>query len=343
MTDLAPHELRILVAVEEERSFTAAATRLGTTQSAVSHAVRACERKLGAVLFDRGRHGARPTDAGARAVAYARRVLRLLEAMGPEVRGTGADGPLTGTLRIAAFRSAAAHLLPLVLARLAERHPGLGTHVRIVREVGRGAAGEVADGRADLGLATLDATAPPPVPGLVAVRLYEETYALAHPQGHPAPRELPLVDWDENCGSYTRDWWRQQDWIPPATVDVEDDTVALSLVAQGLGMAIMPRTALLGAPAGLAVTELGACPPSRSVGYVTTPELAGTAAVRALIRELREVRLPGGVTVARPSTVARPAAAAAQPESAARPAVMPAQPWTASRSARNSPASASRV
>ncbi|MFI8457338.1 LysR family transcriptional regulator [Kitasatospora sp. NPDC085464] len=341
MTDLAPHELRILVAVDEERSFTAAATRLETTQSAVSHAVRACERKLGAVLFDRGRHGARPTDAGARAVAYARRILRLLDAMGPEVRGAGADGPLTGTLRIAAFRSAAAHLLPPVLARLAERHPGLATHVRIVREIGRGSAGEVADGRADLGLATLDAGGPPPVPGLVAVRLYEESYALAHPQGHPAPRELPLVDWDENCGSYTRDWWQRQDWIPPATVDVEDDTVALSLVAQGLGMAIMPRTALLGAPSGLAVADLGPCPPSRSVGYVTTPELAGTAAVRAVIRELREVRLPAGLAPARPAASARPPAAGSPSTPAQPPAAGPSS--TASRSLRNSPASASSV
>ncbi|MBV2154513.1 LysR family transcriptional regulator [Kitasatospora sp. SUK 42] len=298
MTDLAPHELRVLVAVEEERSFTAAAVRLDTTQSAVSHAVRACERKLGAVLFDRGRHGARPTEAGARAVAYARRILRLMAAMGPEVRGPGTAGPVTGTLRIAAFRSAAAHLLPPVLARLAARHPGLTPHVRIVRELGRGTAGEVADGRADLGLATLDAGGPPAVPGLLAARLYRETYGLAHPQDHPAPRGLPLVDWQENCDSYTRDWWRRQDWLPPATVDVEDDTMALALVSQGLGMAIMPRTALLGAPPGLAVTDLGPRPPSRFVGYVTTPELAGTAAVRALIRELRELPLPEGLTAA---------------------------------------------
>ncbi|WP_327678011.1 LysR family transcriptional regulator [Kitasatospora sp. NBC_00458] len=299
--DLAPHELRVLVAVEEEKGFTAAAARLGTSQSAVSHAVRSCERKLGAVLFDRGRHGARPTEAGARAVAYARRVLRLLAAMGPEVRAAGAGdqaAAVTGTLRIAAFRSVAAHLLPPVLARLTARHPGLTPQVRIVREIGRGTAGEVADGRADLGLATLDASAPPPVPGLVSVRLFEEEYALAHPAGHPAPRGLPLVDWDENCGSYTRDWWDRQDWIPPATIDVEDDTVAVSLVSQGLGMAIMPRTALLGAPAGLAVTSLGPHPPTRHVGYVTTPELAGTAAVRALIRELRGLTLPDGPAAA---------------------------------------------
>ncbi|MFJ5119814.1 MULTISPECIES: LysR family transcriptional regulator [unclassified Kitasatospora] len=298
MSDLAPHELRILVAVEQEQGFTAAAARLGMTQSAVSHAVRSCERKLGAVLFDRGRHGARATDAGARAVTYARRILRLLEVMGPEVRGAGAGdaaGEVTGPLRIVAFRSVAAHLLPPVLARLTARHPGLTPQVRIVRELGRGAAGEVADGRADLGLATLDDSAPPPVPGLLAVRLFEESYALVHPQGHPAPRGLPLVDWDENCGSYTRDWWDRQDWIPPATIDVEDDSVAVSLVSQGLGMAIMPRTALLGAPDGLAVTGLGPRPPTRFVGYVTTPELAGTAPVRALIRELRALALPEGL------------------------------------------------
>lgn len=141
MSDLAPHELRILIAVERERGFTAAAASLGMTQSAVSHAVRTCERKLGAVLFDRGRHGARPTAAGTRAVAYARRIVRLLEAMGQEVRGAG-DGAVTGPLRIAAFRSAAAHLLPAVLERLTGRHPGLSPEVRIVREIGRGTAGK---------------------------------------------------------------------------------------------------------------------------------------------------------------------------------------------------------
>lgn len=63
--------------------------------------------------------------------------------------------------------------------------------------------------------------------------------------------------------------------------------MVLSMVARGLGMAIMPRLALLDAPAAVAVTDLGPGRPTRSVGYVTTPELARTLAVRALIRELR--------------------------------------------------------
>ncbi|TQF06605.1 LysR family transcriptional regulator [Kitasatospora acidiphila] len=293
MTDLAPQELRVLVAVERERSFTAAAAALGMTQSAVSHAVRAGERKLGAVLFERGRSGATPTAAGTRVVAQARQVLRLLELMRTEAR-EGEPERVAGPVRIAAFRSVAAQLLPTVLARLAERHPELSPQVRIVREIGRGTAGEVADGHADLGLATMDETTTRP--GLVAVPLFAESYALAHPVGHPAPRTLPLVDWDENCGSYTRSWWHGQDWIPQATINVADDTVVLSLVAQGIGMAIMPRLALLGAPDGLAVTDLGPEPPSRLVGYVSTPALARTATVRAVIRELRAVPLPPGLT-----------------------------------------------
>lgn len=285
MSELAPQELRVLVAVAREGSFTAAAGRLGLTQSAVSHAIASCERKVGAVLFDRGRHGARPTPAGERAAAQARRILRLLDTLPDEARGA-ATGRATGTVRIAAFRSAAAHLLPPALERLTARHPLLTPEVRIVPDVGRGTAGEVADGRADLAIATLDGATPPPA-GLVTATLFDEPYALVHPVGAADPRALPLVDWTENCSSYTRRWWAEQDWIPRATVDAGDDSVVLSMVARGLGMAIMPGLALLGAPAAVAVTDLGPRRPTRAVGYATTPELAGTLAVRALIRELR--------------------------------------------------------
>lgn len=292
--DLAPHELRIIVAVEQARSFSGAARALGRTQSAVSHSVRGTEQKLGAVLFERGRGGATPTPAGERAAAHARRVLRLLETLAAEARGAASTGgtgspTLTGPLRIAAFRSAALHLLPPALANLRARHPGLESEVRVVRELGRGTAGEVADGRADLGIATIGTSSPIP-PGLVGGVLVEEPYAFVHPAGHPDPRSLPLVDWAENCTSYTRDWWAGQDWIPKATTQTEDDGAVLAMVSAGHAMAIMPALSLTGAPPTVAVVDLGAARPTRSVGYVTTPEQAGSLAVRALIRELRALR-----------------------------------------------------
>ncbi|MEV1009593.1 LysR family transcriptional regulator [Streptomyces sp. NPDC049881] len=287
-SELTVRELRVLVAVAEAASFSAAAAALGQTQSAVSHAVRGTEEKVGAVLFARGRHGARATAAGEKAVGHARRVLRLLDTLGAEARAAGAGDAAAeaGPLRIAAFRSAALHLLPPVLARLAERHPGIRPEVRMIREVDEGTAGEVMAGRADIGIATLTRDGRPPH-GLVGGVLLHEGYALVHPAGHPAPRTLPLIDWTENCTSYTRDWWAAQDWLPRATVEAQDDGAVLSLVAQGHGMAVMPLLSLTGAPPSVTVTDLGADRPTRGIGWVTTPELAATGTVRALVRALR--------------------------------------------------------
>ncbi|MFF3429116.1 LysR family transcriptional regulator [Streptomyces sp. NPDC002602] len=284
-TELAPQELRVLVAVADTGGFSAAATALGVGQSAVSHSVRGSETKVGAVLFERGRAGATPTPAGERAVALARRILRLYEVLGAEARGAG-RGAVEGTLRIAAFRSAALHLLPPALERLAALHPGIRPEVRVVREIGAGTAGEVLAGRADLGIATLGAGADTR-PELLTGELVREAYALVHPAGHPDPRSLPLLDWDENCGSYTRSWWRAQDWIPRATVKAEDDAMVLTMVGRGLGMAILPELSLSEATDAVEITDLGPERPMRRVGYVTTAESASTLAVRALIRELR--------------------------------------------------------
>ncbi|MEU9084060.1 LysR family transcriptional regulator [Streptomyces sp. NPDC048357] len=286
--DLLPQELRILVAVAESGGFSAAGAALGLTQSAVSHSVRGSEVKVGAVLFERGRAGAAPTPAGERAVALARRILRMYEVLGAEVRSAG-RGAAEGVLRIAAFRSAALHLLPPALERLTARHPGIRPEVRVVREIGAGTAGEVAAGRADLGIATLGGSQEVP-PGLLTGVLAQEAYRLVHPAGHPDPKGLPLMDWDENCGSYTRSWWRAQDWIPRATVTAEDDAMVLTMVGRGLGMAIMPELSLREATEAVGITDLGPGGPVRQVGYVTTAELASSLAVRALIRELRSSR-----------------------------------------------------
>lgn len=258
------------------------------TQSAVSHAVRECERTVGAILFERGRTGARPTAAGQRAVIHARQILRQLELLGAEARGAAA-GSLSGMLRIAAFRRAAVRLLPPALARLTARYPAIEPQVLIVPELGRGAAGEVADGRADLAIATLstEGEAATALPGMVARELLREPFLLASPTGHPDPRALPLIDWPENCSSYTRAWWARQQWLPPATINADDDGVVLSMVAQGLGIAILPRLTLADPPAGVAVTNLGDAPPVRRIVSVVTRATASSIAVRELVRELR--------------------------------------------------------
>ncbi|MBB5075757.1 LysR family transcriptional regulator [Nonomuraea endophytica] len=285
MNDLSAAELRVLVAVDGEGSVSGAGARLGLTQSAVSHALRAAERKMGTVLFRRGRGGATATAAGSAAVGHARRILRLMEVMRTDTH-TAARGEATGTIRLAAFRSAAFHLLPGVLVRFGRRHPRVTVDVRILPDIGRGIAGEVADGRADVGVVSL----PVYVDGLVSKELYAEPYVLAHPSGHPDPRALPMIDWHENCSGETRRWLAAQEWIPPGDITVEDDGVAMSMVGHGLGAAIVPRLSAVGAPPKVATVELGDGAPLRRVGYVTTRELAGSSVIRDLLTELRTIR-----------------------------------------------------
>lgn len=211
--------------------------------------------------------------------------------LGSEARAAAA-GSLSGTLRIAAFRRAATQLLAPALARLSVRHPAISPQVLVVPEVGRGTAGEVADGHADVAIATLSTEdeAARSLPGMVTSDLLREPFLLACPARHPDPRGLPLIDWPENCSSYTRytrAWWARQDWLPPATINVADDGVVMSMVAQGLGIAILPRLTLAGPPAGVAVSDLGDTPPVRRIITVATRATASSVAVRELVRELR--------------------------------------------------------
>ncbi|WP_409495918.1 LysR family transcriptional regulator [Amycolatopsis sp. cmx-11-12] len=280
--DLTAGELRIFIAIEREGSFSAAAQKLGLTQSAVSHAVNTAERKVGAVLFQRGRGGAQPTKAGKSVLGHARRILRLMDTMKQEAR-TASVGETTGTVRVAAFRGAAFHLLPSVLGRFGRRYPRITVDVSVVRETEAGIPGQVRAGLADLGVATLFS----PIEDLVSKELFVDPYVLAYPAGHPDPRSLPTIHWNERTSAETEGWCARQAWLPASDIRVEDDSVAMSMVGHGLGTAVVPRLTFAGASPKVAMQTLGSDAPSRSVGYVITPEMHHSAAVRALIAELR--------------------------------------------------------
>lgn len=74
-------QLRILVCVDEEGSFSAAGRRLGRVQSAISHAIQNLEQAKGLVLFDRSARTPVLTEQGRVLVAHARRVLGQIEAL----------------------------------------------------------------------------------------------------------------------------------------------------------------------------------------------------------------------------------------------------------------------
>ena len=125
--DLLSH-LPIIICVARHRSFAAAAAELGMSPSAVSHAVRSVEDRLGTPLFARTTRSVSVTEAGARFIAG---VEPALADMGKAVEGlTGERGQVTGLLRINAPRGVLDTLLIPILTRLARQHPRLTVEVR---------------------------------------------------------------------------------------------------------------------------------------------------------------------------------------------------------------------
>src|ERR671912_82901 len=115
--------MRVLREVAARGSFSAAAEALSFTQSAVSQQVAALEREAGAVLVERSARGVRLTEAGEAVVRHADAILAKLSEAEAELEAIA--GLRGGRLRMAAFESAAATIMPVAISRFADQHPGV--------------------------------------------------------------------------------------------------------------------------------------------------------------------------------------------------------------------------
>src|SRR6266480_6507865 len=115
--------MRVLKEVAAQRSFSAAAEKLGYTQSAVSQQIAALEREAGSVLIERNPRGIRLTDAGEALVRHADKILaRLAEA---EAELEAIAGLRGGRLRLGSFPTAGATLMPRAIAEFSGRPPAV--------------------------------------------------------------------------------------------------------------------------------------------------------------------------------------------------------------------------
>ncbi|WP_315336091.1 LysR family transcriptional regulator [Pseudomonas grimontii] len=121
-------QLEIFSLVAELQGFTSAAHRLGISQSAVSHAIKALEQELGVELFRRHQSLVEPSDIGQQLLGRARAMLGLANTLQQEA--ADARGMRCGTLRIGSFGpTASIRLLPAILSEFRAAHPGIEVHV----------------------------------------------------------------------------------------------------------------------------------------------------------------------------------------------------------------------
>ena len=116
-------QLRALVELSRLGTVSAAAESLGFSQSTVSHQLAALSRATGAVLLTRAGRGVRLTEEGRALATRGQEVLDLLDRTEREVVSMARAE--AGRVRLAAFPSAVASLVPGVLGVVGRQYPGL--------------------------------------------------------------------------------------------------------------------------------------------------------------------------------------------------------------------------
>lgn len=138
-------DLAAFLAVAEERSFTRAAARLGTSQSALSHTVRRLETRLGLRLLTRTTRNVSPTEAGERLAETLRPAFDTIDAR-IDALSELRDRP-AGAIRITSGEHAAQTVLWPAIERLLPQYPDIrieiATDYRMV---------DLAEGRFDAGV-----------------------------------------------------------------------------------------------------------------------------------------------------------------------------------------------
>ncbi|WP_380157512.1 LysR family transcriptional regulator [Kineococcus sp. R86509] len=287
---MTPLQLRCVLAVADGLHFTRAATDLGIAQSAVSHQVATLEEELGTPLFERTSRRVRLTAAGEAALPRARAVLAELDRLRTDV--VAASGAIEGRLRIGTIPTLPDLRIHEVLAALHRSHPGIRATVTVhSSEV---SLAQVAAGTLDVGVAGFPLDSPPT--GVEVEVLATEPHVAVVAAGHPLRTRrrvrlrdlagLPFVDFPAGTGGR-----RQSDEAFTAArlardvvVETDDLPLLLDLVRSGLGVALLPASAV-GPAQGVHTLAVTDGPARRSCVLHAGP--GSSAATRAFLAELR--------------------------------------------------------
>ena len=290
--------MRVLREVAARGSFSAAAEALAYTQSAVSQQIAALEREAGTTLVERSARGVRLTDAGRVLVEHADVILgRLADA---EAELEAIAGLRGGRLRLAAFPSAGATVMPEAIARFRQRHPAVELTLEPAEpepSVLKLRAGEV-----DVALDITSGFRPPADDGIERVHLLDDPMYVALPAGHPLARkrtlrleELADEAWIlgttgscPDASIFLRSC--QLAGFEPRVAFNSDDYFAIQgFVAAGVGASFIPDLALISVREDIVVRSLGPKPPARVIWAATLRDSYRSPAKQAMIDTLVEV------------------------------------------------------
>lgn len=285
--------LRVLSTVVATGSVSAAAIVLGYTPSAISQQLTALQRETGLQLVERRGRGIEPTAAGCALAAEARRVLETMSGIEGFVGDLRAGR--VGGLSIRYFASAGAAWIPPVVAALIREFPDLRLDLRLSELRGH------TDTSPDL---EVFVSGPhPDLPGDLTAEysvhhLLDDPYVAVVPDSHAlaghsgiALRELASDRWVDNdfsrgfCRQVVLDACAEAGFAPDFRIETPDYPSAVSLVAAGVGITVLPLLGVGQLPPGVVTLPIVDPTPVRRV------YLAVKAAVEKRPAALRALEL----------------------------------------------------
>ena len=292
-THLKLRHLVLVLAIAEHRSLARAGEELYLTQPAMSRALREAEVAVGAVLFDRTRHGMVPTAAGAACLEHARAIVGQLETLGRRVAELG--DPQTGAVSIGAHVTGANLLVPRAVARLVAERPKIEVRIReappetLIHELNAG----------DLDLLIGRVTDHPSTAGLNLVPLYREPFRVVASRGHPVLEvedaglaDLASFAWAVPVAgtplrdAFLRDFQAKGLAEPARQVECGTPAPLRTLVVEAGFLALMPESMAV-ADSDLVMLPVHLGGMSENVGFMVSPDRPLTATARLLIECLR--------------------------------------------------------
>lgn len=286
MADLSLIGLRLLREVAARGSFTAAADALGYTQSAISRQAASLESAAGAPLFERGARGVRLTGPGRTLLPHAVAVTERVEIAVRELAGAEA----VPALRVGAFPTALAALVPRAVVGLRNLHPGAkvqlreGTTPTQLRRLESGASQ----------LAVLAAFSEPEFElsaHAVVEHLLDDRLLVALARDHPLAghrtvqvddlRDEPWVAASADPDRVLLGVWPALAWQPAVAYVAREWTAKLGLVAAGLGVTVVPGLAATAIRRDISLVRvLGGDPGARTVSLAIPHDLADSPQAR---------------------------------------------------------------
>ncbi|MEW2217715.1 LysR family transcriptional regulator [Streptomyces sp. NPDC006990] len=282
-------------------SYSAAARALGYTQPAITQQMKALERSVGTPLFVRAGRRMRLTEAGEALARHSEVILESISTARQQMESL--TRLRAGKVTVCAFPSAGATLVPEALAELAAEHPGI--RVELQEDEPPESLRRVVRGECDITLAFTYPGLREQVPEeLVEIPLLEDQLTVLLPTGHPMARrravqlrELADERWIAGCLRCRANFLHEcaeLGFAPEIAFTTDDNLVVQSLVAEGLGVAMVPGL-VLSFLVHRKVTGRALDPASRRQvsAYVLREhlEIPATARVLAALRTVAERRV----------------------------------------------------